>query len=283
LSWLNQTLDELANLPSIGYLPGAAAAAEPMAIAAFAFLGAQRIDPAQRLVDALAKMQQPSGQVSVRAGEESPGWPTSLAVVSWNAFMQATNSRDHAGHAARGIDWLLANRGKSIERTDAFGHNPELVGWAYAEQTHSWVEPTAFAVLALKSAGRGHESAAREGVSVLIDRQLPGGGLNYGNTYVLGQLLRSHVQPTGISLLALAGETDHSGSIAKTIAWLSRNIGPESTPLSLAWAILGLRAHGKEPSQADEWLASAVMRVQSRDRSPHKLALLALATRAWPK
>jgi hypothetical protein len=234
-------------------------------------------------VDALAKMQQANGLVSVRAGDQSPGWPTSLAVVAWNAFMQATNSRDHAGNAARGVDWLLANRGKSIERTDAFGHNPELVGWAYAEQTHSWVEPTAFAVLALKSAGRGHESAAREGVSVLTDRQLPGGGLNYGNTYVLGQLLRSHVQPTGISLLALAGETDRGGSMAKTVAWLSRSIGPETTPLSLAWAILGLRAHAHEPAQADEWLSLAASRVQTRDRSPHKLALLTLATKGWPR
>ena len=283
MDWLDQTLDDLASLPAISYLAGGAAAAEPAALAALAFLGAHRIPAAQRAVESLTKMQQASGQVSVRAGEQSPGWPTSLAVVAWSSFMKATNTRDHAGNAARGIEWLLANRGKSIERTDAFGHNPELVGWAYAEQTHSWVEPTAFAVLALKSAGRGQESAAREGVSVLIDRQLPGGGLNYGNTYVLGQLLRSHVQPTGISLLALAGETDSNGSIAKTIAWLTRSIGPETTPLSLAWAILGLRAHGQEPPQADEWLTSAVSRVQSRDRSPHKLALLALATQRWPK
>jgi hypothetical protein len=242
-------------------------------------------------------MQQPSGQVSVRAGDQSPGWPTSLAVVAWSAFMKATDSRDHAGHAARGIDWLLANRGKSIQRTDTFGHNSELVGWAYAEQTHSWVEPTAFAVLALKSAGHGQESAARDGISVLIDRQLPGGGLNYGNTYVLGQLLRSHVHPTGITLLALAdhssphapreepgsrSEVPAADRVVKTVAWLQRSIGPETTPLSLAWAILGLRAHGQEPKQTDEWLASAAARVVARDRSPHKLALLALAAKGWP-
>jgi hypothetical protein len=115
-----------------------------------------------------------------------------------------------------------------------------------------------------------------------MDRQLPGGGLNYGNTYVLGQLLRSHIQPTGISLLALAGESDHGGSIAKTLAWLTRNIGPETTPLSLAWAILGLQAHGQKPLGADKWLAAAAARIRSRDRSPHKLALLALAAQGWP-
>jgi len=136
--------------------------------------------------------------------------------------------------------------------------------------------------LALKAAGRERAAAAREGVSVLIDRQLPGGGLNYGNTYVLGQLIRSHVQPTGIGLLALAGESDPSGRLNKSIAWLRRNISPETTPLSLAWALLGLSAHQSNVTQSDEWLAAAAARVQSRDRSPHKLALLALAAKGWP-
>src|SRR5207248_3650228 len=145
---------------------------------------------------------------------------------------------DHA------VAWLLSNRGQAVPRSDNFGHNTELVGWAYAEQTHSWVEPTAFAVLALKAVGRGNEPAAREGIAVLIDRQLPGGGLNYGNTFVLGQSTRPHIQPTGIGLLALVGEQDPSGRIAKSVAWLRRNIGPQTTPTSLGWAVLGLAAHG---------------------------------------
>jgi len=54
------------------------------------------------------------------------------------------------------------------------------------------------------------------------------------------------------------------------------------TPLSLGWALLGLRAHSAFPPQADEWLEAAATKVQSRDRSPHKLALLALAAKGWP-
>src|SRR5207248_5451236 len=173
---------------------------------------------------------------------------------------------DHA------VAWLLSNRGQAVERSGDFGHNTELIGWAYAEQTHSWVEPTAFAVLALKAVGRGNEPAAREGVAVLIDRQLPGGGLNYGNTYVLGQFSRPHLEPTGIALVALAGETDPSKRLANSIAWLRRSIGPETTPLSLCWALLGLRAHGITLPPADDWLAAAAARVQSRDRAPPQLA-----------
>ncbi len=116
----------------------------------------------------------------------------------------------------------------------------------------------------------------------MIDRLLPGGGCNYGNTVVLGQMLRPHIQPTGIALLALSGETDASGRLAKSVAWLGRSIGPETTAASLAWALLGLRAHGALPTQADDWLAAAESRTNKTGKSPHKLALLALAAKGWP-
>lgn len=280
MSWLDQTLDMLeqsARGGAVSYMAGGEPAAEPTALAALAFLQSGRNEAAQKAADALAAMQQSNGEVGVRRGE-TPGWPTSFAIVTWTAL----NSKIFEDRIDRAVQWLLANRGQAVERSENFGHNTELVGWAYAEQTHSWAEPTAFAVLALKAAGRGNDPAAREGIAVLIDRQLPGGGLNYGNTYVLGQLIRPHIQPTGIGLLALAGESDSSNRIAKTIAWLGRSIGPETTPLSLGWSLLGLRPHGALPPEADGWLAGAAARVQSRDRSPHKLALVALAAKGWP-
>jgi hypothetical protein len=281
VSWLDQTLDDLARSAksgAIGYMPGGQAAAEPTALATLAFVVHARRDATRQAADALATMQQPSGEVAVRAGEGSPGWTTSLAVLAWSATDQAA----FQGRITPAVDWLLANRGQSVPQSDLFGHNTELVGWAYAEQTHSWVPPTAFAVLALKATGKAQDPAAREGLAVLIDRQLPGGGLNYGNTYVLGQRLRPHVEPTGVALLALAGEADASGATAKSVAWLRRTIGPQTTPLSLGWALLGLRAHGALPPESDQWLDVAAERVQSRDRSPHKLALLALAAKGWP-
>jgi hypothetical protein len=306
MSWVDPILDRLAEMPSIGYSPGSKAAAEPTAVAALAFLTHERYAAAIAAAAELAAMQQENGEVAVRAGEESPGWPTSLAIVAWRAIIasgtreraaapySADVSPDRDANASRlateyheriplAVSWLLVNRGQSVQRSETFGHNTELVGWAYAEGTHSWVEPTAFAVLALKAAGREYEAAAREGIAVLIDRQLPGGGLNYGNTYVLGQSTRPHIQPTGIGLLALVGEQDSSGRIAKSVAWLRRNIGSRTTPTSLAWAVLGLAAHGITLPESDEWLENAANHVTSHDVSPHKLALLALAAKGWPQ
>jgi hypothetical protein len=281
VSWVDPILDELARSPGVGYSPNGTTAAEPTALAALAFVAHGRPAAALAAANQLVVLQQTNGEVGVRSGENTPGWPTSLAVVAWQAAQQL-NVHSFSANINRALGWLLTNRGESIERSDMFGHNTELVGWAYAEGTHSWVEPTAFAILALKAAGREQSPAAREGVSVLIDRQLPGGGLNYGNTVVLGQMIRPHIQPTGIALLALAGETDPSGRLDKSIAWLRRSISPETTPLSLGWAILGLTAQRNIGPEADNWLAAAAARVNSRDRSPHKLALLALAAKGWP-
>lgn len=274
MDWVGQTLDKLEREPAIGYAAGAAPATEPTTIAALALAAHGRRDAAQRAAQTLASWQQDNGVVSVRDGEQSPGWPTSLAVLTWCVC----DREKHAARIERGLVWLLANRGQGVPRSAEFGHNSELVGWAFAEHTHSWIEPTSFAVLALKAAGKASEPETREGVAVLVDRQLPGGGLNYGNTSVLGQRLRPHLQPTGIALLALANESDASQRLAKSIAWLARSIGPETTPLSLGWAVLGLKAHGVAPPDTDQWLAAAA------DKGPaiHKLALLALAAKGWP-
>jgi hypothetical protein len=279
MTWFDETLDELARQPAIGYLAGGKTAAEPTALAALALVAHSRWSDAQKLTARLADMQQSSGAVAVRPGEDWPGWPTSLAICAWTA----TDRAQFRDPIDRGATWLLAHRGLALKDVRELGHNTELVGWAYAENTHSWVEPTAFAVLAFKAVGQADHPATREGIEVLRDRQLPGGGLNYGNTYVLGQLIRPHVQPTGIGLIALAGESDPSNRLAKSVAWLRRSIGPDTTPMSLAWALLGLRAHGVVMPPADEWLAAAAQQVRSRGgSSPHKLALLALAAKGWP-
>jgi hypothetical protein len=284
VSWLATILDELAQRSAIGYFETSTAAAEPTALAALALVANDRLEAAQAAAMALTRMQAESGTVGVRKGEW-PGWPTSHAILAWSAIESANVRRKPLGDVAninRAAAWLLANRGRAIQRSENFGHNSELVGWAYAEGTHSWVEPTALAVMALNAAGHTNHPATQEGLAVLLDRQLPGGGYNYGNTYVLGQLIRPHVEPTGIVLLALAKTSTKLARVKKSLAWLERNIEPSTTPMSLAWALLGLRAQGVELSDANAWLETAAQRVQSRDRSPHKLALLALAAKGWP-
>jgi hypothetical protein len=140
--------------------------------------------------------------------------------------------------------------------------------------THSWIEPTALHVRALKNAGYTGHPRVREAVRMLLDRLLPGGGCNYGNTWVLGQLLRPHVQPTGIALVALAGETDSRGRIAASLDYLDRQPGDRLGAASLSWAVLALAAHQRPVDGHGEWIDAAAQRNR---HVPHRRALLILA------
>jgi hypothetical protein len=179
--------------------------------------------------------------------------------------------------ARRAADAMLTISGQALKESPEFGHDCSLVGWPWAEHTHSWIEPTALAVTALKNSGYSDHPRVREGVALLTDRLLPTGGCNYGNTIVLGQTLRPHVQPSGICLVALQNEADASGRVLRTIGWLARQIGSRTTPVSLAYALMGLAAHGHAPADSEGLLATAALGELSRDRRPYCLALLACA------
>jgi len=238
--WIQAILDDLARHPVCGYARDAAPTTEPTALAALALIANQRPSDAQSAIAWLSRIQAADGSVGIRESE-MPGWPTSLAVLAWKA---ANSQGVHDRQIKRAVAWILQARGETAPQVAEFGHNTELAGWSYADATSSWIEPTALHVTALKAAGQSNHARTREGVRLVIDRLLADGGCNYGNTVVLGQTLRPHIQPTGIALLALAGETDPSGRIAKSIGWLRRSIGPGTKTASLAWALFGLQAHG---------------------------------------
>jgi hypothetical protein len=83
---------------------------------------------------------------------------------------------------------------------------------------------------------------------MLLDRQLPQGGWNYGNTTVFGQVLRPMPEPTGLALNALAGHVERR-RVEKSIAYLRERVDALATPLSLGWNLLGLSAWGERPLQ----------------------------------
>ncbi|HWA97680.1 MAG TPA: hypothetical protein VG713_04285, partial [Pirellulales bacterium] len=182
-----------------------------------------------------------------------------------------------SANIARAIQWIDEVGGKPSPRTADLGHDTTLVGWPWVEGTHSWLEPTAFCILALKAAGQGAHPRVREGVRLLLDRLLPAGGANYGNTYVLGQLLRPHLEPTGMALAALGGEEDTNGRIAKTRSYAAGALKSSTTAASLGYALIGLAAHGDHPPQRDRWLADAAERTGHVVGSQPRRALLALA------
>ena len=81
---------------------------------------------------------------------------------------------------------------------------------------------------------------------MLMNRQLAGGGWNYGNTSVYGRKLYAQPDQTGVALLALRPYASRE-EVYRSLGYLKEEIGRISTPLSLGWGFLGLEAWGNRP------------------------------------
>jgi hypothetical protein len=276
MSWDDEAIERLSSAGPCGYSADGPPSAEPTALAAIALLGAGRGDKAKPHLQWLADNQiNPGGSVPPLPGLGWPGWTTPLAIVA--AVTSNAQSGESNFRLSEAKQWLLSAEGKKLENVREIGHDGTLIGWPWVLGTHSWQEPTAWSVLALKSLGLAAHARTREGVRLLVDRLLPTGGCNYGNTYVLGQRLRAHLEPSGLALMALAGESSDDPRIPATIGYVAAALSDETTPVSLSYGLMGLTAHRQAPASAAAWLAAAYARTIKRQASPLTSALLVLA------
>jgi hypothetical protein len=262
----------LCRAPVGGYGLGSPDASEPTAWSALALAQSGEAPAARRATDWLAKLQARDGSVGVMADQPDPAWPTALAILAWSAV-------DGAGYddrIERGVAWALAQKPWTEERHRVFGHDTTLEGWSWAANTHSWLEPTAFFVRALRGAGYEGHPRTRQAVKLLVDRLLPSGGANYGNTVVLGQELLQHLQPSGIALWALEGETVDDPRLGMSLDYLERAVREPTGVASLCWGVRGLAAHGRDVTGLAAALAEAAPRAR-RAGGVYKRALVALA------
>jgi hypothetical protein len=278
MSWILTAVERLAGASQFGYRAGADGATEPTALAALALLAHDRADAASRPLHWLLAQQNRDGSVGIGAGQATPCWPTGMAVLAWRAAQQASpDGTEYRAASERAVAWLLEVKGSVLPRTPQLGHDTTLIGWPWVEGTHSWLEPTAWAVLALKAAGKGHNARTEEGTRLIIDRLLPTGGCNYGNTFVLGQKLRPQLEPTGLALLALGPRRDFSGRVDAACNYLLRNISAQTPSVSLSYAVLGLAARDQLPIGYDAWLAAAYQRTAKQGGDALATSLLLLA------
>ena len=244
-----------------GYRPATTPGVEPTSLACLGLLASEParergIELNSASGDWLASIQNPDGSLGVSAKIPSPCWTTPYAILLWSAL---GGHEKQEGDAAR---WLLEAKGNSIEKNpaNAVGHDPTIIGWPWVADTHSWLEPTALAILALRRAGFADHPRVREGRRLILDRAIATGGWNYGNKAVFGRDLRPHPGPTGLALLALAGG-HRSEAIERAIGYLEATLPAVRSAPSLGWGLLGLRAWGHRPGPATTWLAESCRRL----------------------
>src|SRR4051812_14332061 len=225
MDWSFAIIDQLRVQRSWGYHAAGISASEPAALAALALLAHGESAAALPALDWLLSVQDADGSVGIEAGQSTPGWPTAWCMLAWQAAQES--GLEHPRFAAaldRALAWTLRTQGLAMDRDPAndgaAGHDTRLHGWPWVIGTHSWLEPTAINLLALKRVGREDHPRSQEARRMLHDRILPDGGCNYGNTIVFGQELRPHVQPTGLCLLALSGRNEMTPKIERSLEFL---------------------------------------------------------------
>lgn len=224
----------------------------------------------------LVTQQHEDGRISIVPDHPQASWPTALAILAWGEDHRFKEARELAIH------FLLNFSGKHWPRFDPFivGHDASIVGWPWIADTHSWVIPTALAIMALQRSGITQHPRISQGLSMLLDRQLPHGGWNQGATTVFGKELLPLPECTGIALQALAGNTERQ-AIERSLSYLLEQLPHLRTPISLGWALLGLSAWAEQSDQSEEMIDQS-LQLQKRHGiySLPSLALLMCAAKA---
>ena len=200
-------------------------------------------------------------------------WPTSLAALAWHGdplYRDAVN---------RACGYLLEISGNHFNNIpeDPVGHDTSLLGWPWVLGTHSFIAPTVLALLALERMEHAGHPRFLEGIRMIMNRQLPSGGWNYGNTLVYGAELLPFIDTTGMALTAVVGHASEE-SVKSSIDYLIAETKNCRTPLSLGWALFGLGAWGIFPTESNMWIEETLARQEkfgSYDTS--SLSILVLA------
>jgi hypothetical protein len=225
------------------------------ALLALASLDVAESKAANAALKWLVLTQRPDGSWPLGAEFPDSSWTSAIATAALSYFESGRSQ------AIRGANWLLNQQGRGIGFLASLLHwlapdsaavklNPFIKGWSWTPETFSWVEPTAYSLIALKKL-RPHLDRAKvkerieEGERLIYDRMCEGGGWNYGNSNVLGEKLWPYPDVTAVALIALQGHAKREEN-QMSLRALKKMLDETDSGLSLSWSILCLSLYGEE-------------------------------------
>jgi hypothetical protein len=278
-----------------GFHSGEQSRVEPTSWAAYALRGSGcelHKENFRKAIKFLQGKQFPNGSWPACEQMKDGSWVTSLACIVLGSDGQSGRN------VAAGLKWLCQDfpRDSSpwrrlMQRLRPPSHvtmNDSYRGWGWTPRTSSWVEPTAFALMALREATPQDLPAAANqrrnlATGLLYDRMCPGGGWNCGNPRVYGVDGDALILPTCWALLALRGAPEKPGR-ALSLSWLQKEFANIQSAGSLALARMTLENYGIEAPWAKrnlrEWTAEELT-----EEGTHVLAWVCMALdseRSWP-
>ncbi len=242
-----------------GYYAGKMSFSEPTSFAILALGNSELYGvTTQKGLAWLTNQQLKDGGWKVSSNDDEASWVTSLAVIVLTT-LGGTDKQVCPWHKTTrdlGVSWLLSTHGYLLSEEKGLRLNTKARGWPWMEGNSSWIEPTAYALIALKLAMSQHDSGLasftkriRDAEALLFDTMCEGGGWNYGNNRVLGVNLRPYLSTTALTLVALQGceenEKAHK-AIQQSLNYIKASVSHELSVLSLAWSIICLDIYGGE-------------------------------------
>lgn len=233
-----------------GYYPGKASRLEPTCWALLALGSGPDIKDVKSIREPAAAWLV-TCQQSAGALVERPEWPVNIAFNALAAFT-LLHYRDLAGDDVRRrlLTFLITSKGVAAPATDTMRQDNSLQGWAWTDETFSWVEPTCWGMLALKKARASgfvedatHARIA-EAERLLIDRSCRPGGWNFGNANVMAQDLRPYVPTTALGLLAMQDRRQED-VVVRGLATLEALWRDEISAMALTLSLVCLDVYGR--------------------------------------
>jgi uncharacterized protein (DUF362 family) len=261
--------DELARLTHTdggwGYTPDQRAHLEPTCLALLALSGDREtyraaIDGGLAVVKSSTLAD---GSVRLARGDHAAVWPTAIALFA-RLVLEGPSEE-----LSRSAAVLLGVRGRTADQTDnEIGEiDRSIIGWPWADGNFSWVEPTAWACLALSRAGQGDQPRVHEGIRMLLDRTLDRGGLNYGNRRVFGIELDAIPTSTALALFALQVRPNEE-KVRASVSYLSGQADEGDDLEILSWARIALDLYRDVPG-----VPAVLDRLANRVRAAHEARL----------
>jgi len=242
---------------------------------------------AKQAISYLVQAQLSDGGWATTPSAGQSDWSSSLALIALNILstqgygLSDTSALERCQN--RALSYLVDHRAETYTDLSRFllfmwnGPGYDYAhGWPWNPDTYHWVQPTAYAMLAMHLGPARNQRRVVEMLSraedYLIKNACWGGGWNYGCPEVLGAKPEATPVDTAVALLAMQKRANET-TVKDAVAFLQRDVERNSL-LSEAWSIIALDALGHDVSERTRLLRDRI----EANGSGANLATTALAT-----
>lgn len=191
---------------SWGYFPGTPGFIEPTVYAVLSLYPEEKERSLRGFSWLLARQQKEGYFYHI---DNNATWPTFLVYFLMNSLGKGDSPRAEAAFA-----WIIAHKGRGAAFSqDLCSKDLYAVGWPWYNGTTAWIEPTSYALIALKKRGKKDNAAAqriKKAEQFILARTCRGGGWNVGNSKLFDVYLDPYPTNTGFALLALQDHRSES-------------------------------------------------------------------------